>query len=77
MCTHLIKRNAIYYFRHRRPLALVDHFGKSEVVHSLRTSDRREAERLARREGCRYDTLFAELEGREPAVPYRKASGIH
>lgn len=68
MCTHLIKRNAIYYFRRRIPLALVEHFGRSEVVHSLRTSDRREAERLARQEGCRYDNLFAELEGKEPEV---------
>lgn len=68
MCTHLIKRNAIYYFRRRIPLALVAHFGRNEVVHSLRTSDRREAERLARQEGCRYDNIFAELEGKVPQV---------
>ncbi|WP_207000865.1 site-specific integrase [Trinickia mobilis] len=64
MCTHLVKRGSVYYFRRKIPLDLIAHYdGKKEVMRSLRTSDKREAEKLAREEGVRLDREFAQLRG--------------
>ncbi|MBL5825312.1 site-specific integrase [Serratia fonticola] len=63
MCTHLAKRGSRYYFRRRIPLALIPHFQRTEIVKALGTSNRSEAERLARLEGCRWDNEFARLQG--------------
>lgn len=63
MCTHLAKRGSRYYFRRRIPLALIAHFQRTEIVKALGTSNRSEAERLARLEGCRWDNEFARLQG--------------
>ena len=62
MCTHLSKRGSVYYFRRKIPLDLIAYYdGKKEVMQSLRTSDKREAEKLAREEGVRLDREFAQL----------------
>lgn len=63
MCTHLAKRGSRYYFRRRIPLSLVPYFQRSEILKALGTSNRSEAERLARLEGCRWDNEFARLQG--------------
>lgn len=59
MCTHLAKRGSTYYFRRKTPVELVHKFGK-EIMKSLGTKDRKEAEILVRKMGSFYDELFAQ-----------------
>lgn len=69
MCTHLTKRSGSsnYYFRRKIPLDLLPHYGgKKEVMRSLGTTDKREAERLAREAGVQLDDEFAAL--RQPTI---------
>ncbi|HSI21236.1 MAG TPA: DUF6538 domain-containing protein [Verrucomicrobiae bacterium] len=57
--THLYLRNGTYYFRRRIPTDLLQHYHpKVELNYSLKTKDRREAERLARLEAVRVDAEF-------------------
>jgi hypothetical protein len=64
MCTHLSKRGSVYYFHRKIPLDLIAHYdGKKEIMWSLRTSDKREAEKDARAEGVRLDREFTALRG--------------
>lgn len=58
MCTHLSKRGSTYYYRRKTPIELV-HIFKSEVMKSLGTKDKKEAETLVRKMGAHYDDLFA------------------
>ena len=60
MCTHLFSRpgSSNYYLRRVIPKDLQAHYGKREILKSLRTPDRREAERRCRAEGCRLDEEF-------------------
>lgn len=70
MCTHLVKRGSRYYFRRRIPSSLVVHFKRTEILRSLKTSARREAEKLARLEGCYWDAEFARLQDEpQPVTP--------
>jgi len=45
----LQRRGAVYWFRCRIPADLVGHYGKKEILRSLKTRDAREAVRLVRR----------------------------
>lgn len=57
--THLYPRNGTYYFRRRIPTDLLQHYHpKAELNYSLKTKDRREAERLARLEAVKVDAEF-------------------
>jgi|GEM_PF-6349797 len=55
----LVPRKSWWTIRIRVPVELVSILGKREVGHSLRTQDRREAERRFRTECVRYDQMFA------------------
>lgn len=48
VCTHLTKRGSRYSIRRKVPVDLQGHYGRSEIVKALGTSDRREAEQLCR-----------------------------
>lgn len=74
MCTHLFNRpgTSNYYLRRVIPKDLQAHYGKREIVKSLRTSDRREAERRCRTEGCKLDDEFQAA--RAALVPSRTAA---
>lgn len=61
MSEHIVKRGGRYYYRRRVPLDLVDKYGKKEHTQALGTSDRREADKLARRVGVQVDSLFDSL----------------
>ncbi len=62
MCTHLSKHGSVYYFCCKIPLDVLPHYGsKKEIMRSLRTSDRREAEGRARELGVQLDREFAGL----------------
>lgn len=61
MCTHLAKRGSRYYFRRKIPLDLLAHYSGREVMRALGTSDKREAERLARILGVDLDREFERL----------------
>ncbi len=61
MCTHLAKRGSRYYFRRKIPIDVLAHYKGKEVMRSLGTSDKREAERLARAIGVDFDQEFARL----------------
>ncbi|WP_411703577.1 DUF6538 domain-containing protein [Edaphovirga cremea] len=52
MCTHLLKRGSRYSFRRKIPTSLISHYQRIEIIKSLRTSNRDEAMRFVRREGC-------------------------
>ncbi len=43
---HLSRRNNVWYYRRRVPLALVETFRKTNIQFSLGTSDLKEAKRL-------------------------------
>jgi hypothetical protein len=58
MCTHLIKRGAVYYFRRVIPKNLRSHFGATEWVYSLGTKDRDEGKERAHTESVRTDGLI-------------------
>ncbi|MBG6242956.1 MAG: hypothetical protein EKE20_14560 [Candidatus Symbiopectobacterium sp. Dall1.0] len=60
MCTHLFRRGLIYYFRRRIPADLVQACGKSEIVQSLKTSNRAEAVIRLRRLDVDLDMKFSE-----------------
>lgn len=63
--THTILRGGIYYFRCRVPAGLEALYpGKSDIVQSLKTGDRREAARLARDKRHQLDLQLGSL----PAV---------
>lgn len=61
MCSHLIKRGSRYSIRRKIPVDLQSHYGRTEIVKALGTSDRREAEQLCRIEGVRFDVEFASV----------------
>jgi hypothetical protein len=50
MCTHLAKRDSVYYYRRKPPIELISTYGK-EIMKSLGTKDRRQAEVLVRKLG--------------------------
>jgi len=50
MATNIQLRGSVYYFRRKIPLDLIEqHSGKREIIRSLGTKNRAEAERLARK----------------------------
>jgi integrase len=59
VCTHLTKRGSRYSIRRKVPVDLQGHYGRSEIVKALGTSDRREAEQLCRVAGAKLDEEFA------------------
>lgn len=59
MCTHLTKRGSRYSIRRKIPLDLQGHYGRTEIMKALDTSDRREAEQLCRVAGAKLDAEFA------------------
>lgn len=64
MQNHLVRRGAMYYYRRRIPSDLLDHFNpKKELTKALGTSDRREAERLARALAVKHDEEFQTIRG--------------
>jgi hypothetical protein len=68
--TRLARRGAVYYFRAKIPVDLRFHFGrKREVMESLKTSNRREAEELVRVKSVELDQRFAELRQMRAAAP--------
>ena len=57
--TRLVRRGTIYYFRARIPADLAQHFGaKREIVESLRTSEKRDAESRVRIRSVELDEQF-------------------
>ena len=60
--THLYLRpNGVYYFRRRVPPDLIQLYdNKPELNYSLKTKDKREAERLARLESVKADQQFSD-----------------
>jgi len=65
MSEHVIKRGARYYYRRRVPTDLVQLYGKTEVQKALGTSDRRQAERDARKVAVEFDAIFERLRSPE------------
>lgn len=57
--TNLVRRGAVYYFRARLPADLVSHYGKREILASLKTKDKQEATCKVRTERVRLDQAFA------------------
>lgn len=55
---HMQRRGAVYMWRRRVPLTLVDRWGRREIVRSLRTTSRQDAARLARALSTAADNLF-------------------
>ena len=60
---HITRRQATYYFQRKIPLHLQAYYdNKPKIYFSLKTKDRKEAERLARLESVRIDNEFAGFE---------------
>lgn len=60
--TRLSKRGSVYYFRAMIPKPLQAHYGKKEIVYSLRTKDRQEASRLVRQASAKLDADFEAIQ---------------
>lgn len=56
--THVFNRSGTYYFRRRVPKDLLSFYPSSQIVFSLKTKDRKEADRLARIESVKLDKEF-------------------
>jgi integrase len=57
--THAFKRGSVYYFRMKIPVDLLPHYSpKTEIRFSLKTSDKKEARRLAHQESAHWDQEF-------------------
>lgn len=74
MATNIQRRGAVYYFRRRVPLDLLEQYGgKREIIRSLNTKNRADAERLARKVSSDLDDEFEAarmaLSGQPPAPP--------
>jgi integrase len=61
VCTHLAKRGSRYSIRRKVPVDLLGHYGRTEIMKALGTSDRREAEQRCRVEGAKLDAEFASV----------------
>jgi integrase len=73
--TRLARRGAVYYFRAKIPSDLKLHFGrKREIMESLKTSNKREAEQLVRTKSVELDNHFAELRRQQHETPKTKIS---
>ncbi|SFH55306.1 hypothetical protein SAMN05216299_12159 [Nitrosospira sp. Nsp14] len=55
---HVFNRNGTYHFRRRIPKDLLSLYSSSQIVFSLKTKDRKEADRLARVESFKLDQEF-------------------
>jgi len=65
MCTHLTKRQSVYYFRRVIPNNLQPYFDhKKQWMHSLQTKDHSEGKRLARLAGIETDRMIDEATAR-------------
>lgn len=67
--SHVSRRaNGVYYFRRRIPLDLIEaHEGREEITYSLRTKDRAEAERAARKASVQLDEAWEAMrKARQP-----------
>ncbi|MCF1444583.1 DUF6538 domain-containing protein [Ralstonia nicotianae] len=70
MATNIQKRGTVYYFRRKIPLHLIEQYGgKREVIRSLGTKDRAEAERLARKISVELDDEWQAVKPRPPMWP--------
>lgn len=71
MCNYVFKvsGSSNYQFRRKIPQNLIPIYKKSEIKKSLRTSDKREACKLARIEAARLDQEWAELSGGQSIQP--------
>jgi integrase len=74
----LAKRNGSdkYYFRAKIPADLQDHFGKKEVMYSLRTPDRQEALKRCRVESLKFDQECEEARRTMNAVELQELSQV-
>jgi hypothetical protein len=73
--TRLVRRGPVYYFRARIPEAFKYHFGgKAELNVSLKTKDKKEAERLVRVKSVELDGTFESLRQRQNSAPLRHIS---
>lgn len=72
--SRLQKRGSVYYFRAMIPKDLYVHYGRKEIVYSLKTKDFREAKRLVRQESVRIDEEFESIRRqRTPEGPHTLA----
>ena len=55
---HVFNRSGTYYFRRRVPKDLLSLYPSQQIIFSLKTKDRREADRLARIESVKLDREF-------------------
>jgi hypothetical protein len=60
LMSYVVRRGAIYRWRRAVPEDLREVIGKREIVHSLRTSDPREAKRLAHAISAKVEQMFRE-----------------
>ena len=73
----LQQRGRTYYSRIVVPKALVPHFGRSEILKSLRTTHRSEAEALHLEHGAQWAAAFAEVELNPHSQGDATSSGCH
>ena len=60
---HVFNRNGTYYFRRGIPKDLLSLYPSDQIIFSLKTKDRKEADKLARAESVRLDQEFERKRG--------------
>ncbi len=66
--THLLRRNAVFYYHRRVPLPLVVQLGKKVILFSLGTKDPKEAKKLRAVHDLQWDARFDAV-GHGPSAP--------
>lgn len=66
--SRMLKRGAIYYFRACVPADLQSHYGRKEIIYSLKTKDYAEAKRLVRRASAALDEEFDSIRIGQQAI---------
>ncbi|KAI3590237.1 hypothetical protein D9X30_4845 [Cupriavidus sp. U2] len=71
MATNIQRRGTVFYFRRKIPLDLIEqHSGKREIIRSLGTRDRAEAERLARKVSVELDDAWQVMRAESGPAPW-------
>ena len=72
--SRLQKRGSVYYFRAMVPKDLYVHYGRKEIIFSLKTKDYRDAKRLAGRASARLEEEFQLVRSQRPPERPRRVA---
>src|SRR5690606_8931467 len=67
---------SVYYFRATIPFDLQTHYGRKEIVYSLKTKDFREAKRLSRQASAAFEAEIEAIRDQRPPEAKKQITSI-